>query len=204
VLYGTTDSGGTGDQGTVFKLNKDGSGYRVLHHFEEGNLDGSSPHSALVERSNGEFFGTAYGGGASGLGVVFQISSDGATYSILRSFSGSNGDGSRPDASLIMDRDGAFYGTTAGGGDFGFGTVFKLFSSRETFLTQIQLRESSTLLSLSGGPGMTLQIQALSDLSAASGWQIIGAGTTAIDGSFQFLDTNAANYPIRFYRGVTP
>jgi hypothetical protein len=51
---------------------------------------------------------------------------------------------------------------------------------------------------------MTLQIQALSDLSAASGWQIIGAGTTAIDGSFQFLDTNAANYPIRFYRGVTP
>jgi uncharacterized repeat protein (TIGR03803 family) len=32
-LYGTTESSGSNDAGTVFKLNKEGSGYGMLHSF---------------------------------------------------------------------------------------------------------------------------------------------------------------------------
>ena len=38
VLYSTTFSGGTSNLGTVFKVNRDGSGYAVLHNFTEGIL----------------------------------------------------------------------------------------------------------------------------------------------------------------------
>src|SRR3989442_12829735 len=35
ALYGTSNGGGTNGGGTGFKLNNDGSGYKVLHHFGE-------------------------------------------------------------------------------------------------------------------------------------------------------------------------
>src|SRR5512143_2832192 len=33
VLYGTTAAGGQNNQGTVYRMNRDGSGYAVLHGF---------------------------------------------------------------------------------------------------------------------------------------------------------------------------
>src|SRR5213075_2967637 len=38
VLYGATRYGGGADAGTIFNLNKDGSGYNVIHRFT-GNRD---------------------------------------------------------------------------------------------------------------------------------------------------------------------
>src|SRR5947207_8702323 len=43
ALYGVTTFGGAHDLGTVFRLNKDGSGFAVLHEFSGGNSDGSYP-----------------------------------------------------------------------------------------------------------------------------------------------------------------
>ena len=50
-----------------------------------------------------------------------------ATETVIHSFSGS--DGSQPTAGLTPDGAGNYYGTTFGGGIFGFGTVFELSSS---------------------------------------------------------------------------
>ena len=33
ALYGTTSAGGISNRGTIFKINKDGSDYQILHHF---------------------------------------------------------------------------------------------------------------------------------------------------------------------------
>lgn len=71
-LYGTASGGGSGGQGTVYQLNTDGSGFRVLHSF--GYVDGSNPEPLAL--SNGTLYGgTWYGfrGSSLGNGTVFAI-----------------------------------------------------------------------------------------------------------------------------------
>src|SRR5262245_64092779 len=92
-LYGTL-GGGTNDAGTVFKLNKDGSGYTILRWFTGTGGDGASP-SGLVEGQDGVLYGTTLGGGTNDAGTVFKLNRDGSGYSVLRRFTGiANQDGS--------------------------------------------------------------------------------------------------------------
>src|SRR5256885_6277413 len=62
MLYGTAQSGGARDGGTVFRLNRDGTGFQVLHAFlmEEG--DGAQPAGTLVQSRGGLFYGTTLRG----------------------------------------------------------------------------------------------------------------------------------------------
>jgi uncharacterized repeat protein (TIGR03803 family) len=86
--------------------------------------NGAYPAAALVQGSDGNFYGTTQGGGTNGAGTVFQISTNGALTS-LYSFTGGN-DGADPRAGLVQGSDGYFYGTTSGGGTNNEGTVFKI------------------------------------------------------------------------------
>jgi uncharacterized repeat protein (TIGR03803 family) len=92
-----------------------------LHSFT--GLDGSNPQAALVEGSDGNFYGTTYSGGASSSGTVFRITPAGSLTN-LHSFSGP--DGAFPYAGLLLAGDGNFYGTTYLGGASGSGTVFRI------------------------------------------------------------------------------
>ena len=56
--------------GTVFKINKDGTGFRTLHAFSYG--DGANPSAELVEGSDSAFYGTALNGGSGG-GILFLL-----------------------------------------------------------------------------------------------------------------------------------
>ncbi len=70
-FYGTTASGGTnGGWGTVFKISAGGV-LTSLHSF--GGADGANPLAALVQGSDGNFYGTTGGGGAGGVGTVFRL-----------------------------------------------------------------------------------------------------------------------------------
>src|SRR5215471_16426688 len=62
ALYGTSYAGGAG-VGTVFKLNKDGTGQTVLHQFLGSVSDGQNPASALSLATTGWFYGTTSQGG---------------------------------------------------------------------------------------------------------------------------------------------
>ncbi len=127
ALYGTTFAGGSSSNGVVFKLNKDGSGYAVLHHFGNTATDGAKPAAGLLEGSDGFLYGTTYGGGSSGLGTIFKIRGDGSDYAVVRSFTATGSDGSNPEAALIESSDGVLYGTTASGGGSGYsGTAFAI------------------------------------------------------------------------------
>jgi uncharacterized repeat protein (TIGR03803 family) len=129
-FYGTTSSGGTNGLGTVFKISA-AEGYTSLYSFS-GTNDGANPLAALVQGSNGYFYGTTENGGRHGDGTVFQISTNGAL-ATLYSFTGGN-DGAWPYGGLVQGSDGYFYGTTDGGGttnlnvygSYGYGTVFKI------------------------------------------------------------------------------
>jgi uncharacterized repeat protein (TIGR03803 family) len=122
-FYGTTDAGGTGGYGTVFKITPSGT-LTTLHSFPAFVGDGLYPDAALVQGSDGNFYGTTNGGGASGSGTVFKITA-GGTLTTLYSFAWP--DGQSPAAALIQGSDGNFYGTTYSGGAIcSCGTVFKI------------------------------------------------------------------------------
>jgi uncharacterized repeat protein (TIGR03803 family) len=121
-LYGTTNLGGTGGAGTVFKVDTQGQ-ETVLHNFTAGN-DGWLPSGgSLVRDSAGNLYGTAPQGGSTNFGVVFKIDAKG-NETILHTFSGS--DGKIPYGTLVLDKAGNLYGTTYQGGAYGGGVVFKI------------------------------------------------------------------------------
>jgi uncharacterized repeat protein (TIGR03803 family) len=129
TVYGTAAFGGisqgvSGD-GVVFKVNTDGTGFATLHSFTAQdygtNSDGAYPWAGLVLSGN-TLYGTASHGGGSGRGTVFAVNTDGTGFTTLYSFTG-GGDGGEPAAGLILSNN-TLYGTAAGGGSWGGGTVF--------------------------------------------------------------------------------
>ena len=70
VLYGTTRLGGTNNLGTVFKINTDGSGFRILYHFSSAT--GSEPSGDLI-LTNNTLYGCTLKGGANNVGTLFAL-----------------------------------------------------------------------------------------------------------------------------------
>ena len=137
-FYGTTYQGGSssncqGGCGTVFKITSAGT-LTTLHSFDW--YDGASAIGALVQGSDGNLYGTTYGGGAEPrVGTVFKITPGGALTTLYSFCAQANcTDGQQPYAGLVRGTDGNFYGTTLeGGANTGCslgagtcGTVFKI------------------------------------------------------------------------------
>ena len=131
-LYGATTQGGTNGAGTLFKLDTSGTTFTTVHTF---NGDGASPTGAMIQGSDGNLYGTTQeGGGSNGNGTVFRMSLDGAAFTTLHTFSGS--DGSSPYAGVIQGTDGNLYGTTeTGGANVNFGTIFRLDTNGASLTT---------------------------------------------------------------------
>jgi uncharacterized repeat protein (TIGR03803 family) len=127
AFYGATYSGGASNLGTVFKMDTSGA-VTLLHSFTGTAIDGANPHYGLALGCDGAFYGTTYKGGASNVGTVFKVDTTG-TVTLLHSFGGTAIDGGLPAAGLVQGSDGAFYGTTEGGGPSGGGTAFKIDTS---------------------------------------------------------------------------
>lgn len=113
-FYGTTENGGTSNQGTVFEITPAGK-LTTLHSFI--GTDGANPYVGLIQATNGNFYGTTTGGGA-GVGTLFEITPAGKLTS-LHSFNVS--DGQYPDARLVQGFNGLLYGTT-----YGIGNAFDM------------------------------------------------------------------------------
>jgi uncharacterized repeat protein (TIGR03803 family) len=130
-FYGITESGGTHDEGTVFKITPAGA-ETVLWSFGSGT-DGDEPYGSLVQGTDGNFYGMTHEGGINNSGTVFKITPAGAE-TVLWSF-GSGTDGSAPYGSLVQGTNGNFYGMTYEGGVNNYGTIFQITpSGTETVL----------------------------------------------------------------------
>jgi uncharacterized repeat protein (TIGR03803 family) len=131
VLYGAAWEGGTNGNGTVYAVNTDGSGFRVLHTFGPPyvtyggiNSDGAFPHDTLALGDN-VLYGTTTEGGTNGYGTVFRLNTDGTSFMCLHSFS-LGSDGINPNAGLLLSGN-TLYGTASyGGAGSGAGAVFEL------------------------------------------------------------------------------
>lgn len=124
-LVGTTRAGGSQAAGTVFSLSADGSDYTILRNFGAPG-DGKAPAAAVLSASDGWLYGTTELGGAYGLGCIFRLRPDGSDYTLVRSFGYPVGDGKKPAAALVEAPDARLYGATFQGGQYGYGTVFRL------------------------------------------------------------------------------
>jgi uncharacterized repeat protein (TIGR03803 family) len=153
-LYGTTAGGGVnssgicagygGDCGTVFRITAAGA-LTTLYNFcaQTNCTDGAAPNAALVQASDGNFYGTTlYGGGNKNCGygscgTAFRMT-PGGELTTLYSFcsqttglpAGECSDGFFPQG-LVQATDGNFYGMTMGGGFYGEswyggGTIFRI------------------------------------------------------------------------------
>ena len=113
-LYGTTEIGGTGNLGTVFRLtpNADGNWTEsVLHSF---SIDLGVPLAALIFDGAGNLYGTASSGGPADGGAAFKLSpnQDGSwAYSLLHVFQGDPA--LAPYSGLVFGSAGTLYGSTA-------------------------------------------------------------------------------------------
>jgi uncharacterized repeat protein (TIGR03803 family) len=134
VLFGTTFSGGNRGNGTIFRLNSDGSEYKVLHQFGT-SLDGRNVYSKLTRATDGFLYGTTAFGGASNQGTVFKIREDGSEYLTIASFGSTLGDGLRAYQGLSVGTRGDLYGATTAGGTNNNGTIFKILSDGSGYQT---------------------------------------------------------------------
>jgi len=75
-LFGTTQLGGTFNEGTVFELSAAAGGewtFALLHSFNDNGSDGYLPQSNVMVGASGNLYGTTYDGGISDEGTVFEI-----------------------------------------------------------------------------------------------------------------------------------
>ena len=119
-FYGTTSGGGFG-YGTVFEITPQGA-KTVLYRFAGAPADGANPQSALIQATDGNFYGTTGAGDSSGNGTIFKVTPQGQE-TVLYSFAGGH-DGAYS-TGLVQATDGNFYGTTYPGGRDG-GQIFKI------------------------------------------------------------------------------
>jgi len=144
TLFGTGTYGGAAGNGTVFALNTNGTRFTTLYNFsaldpsESTNSDGAYPNGVIL--SGATLYGTANAGGNFGNGTVFAVNTNGADFTSLHNFSetnditGVNGDGADPLVGLILSRD-TLFGTSAGGGGSGNGTIFAVNTNGTDFTT---------------------------------------------------------------------
>ena len=118
--------------GLIYRMNKDGTGYTILHRFGKQDIYGSHPGGTLIETREHELWGTA---GRTGEGALFKMNMDGSGFTTLRIFN------VRPTGALLESRDGAIYG--AAGDEEYAGLIYRINKdgSGFTILRQYRLAE---------------------------------------------------------------
>lgn len=130
-IYGITLYGGVGGcngycgSGVLYRVNKDGTGFQVIHRFCSLTNCTDGGGGALVAGTDGNLYGASYSGGTSttcgpyyvGCGTIFKVTPSSGSYKVVFNFDYSTS-GAFPSA-LTLASDGTFYGTNFGGANAG-------------------------------------------------------------------------------------
>lgn len=139
-LYGMTSQGGLYDQGTIFKIKFDGTGYIKLLDLD-GTTSGQEPKGSLVCDST-FLYGTTSRGGTTGKGTIFKIKFDGTGYTKLYDFA-STTSSIYPRGTLIFN-DNFLFGMTDVGGSSNMGTIYKIKTDGTSFTKVFDFAGSTT------------------------------------------------------------
>jgi len=163
-LYGTTGKGGTNGSGTVFSMNRDGTGFTNLYTFSavlgydfkdypintDGYVNWADFPEGLIQGFDGRLYGVAEGG-LNGNGTIFSLNTNGTGFTVLHTFAASvfsgqgtmNTDGEYPHR-LCQGNDGWLYGTTRTGGTNAVGVIFRLNTNGSNFTILRQFNGATT------------------------------------------------------------
>lgn len=133
-FYGTTDAGGTANAGVIYKVTPTGK-FTVLYNVN-GKSDGYGPDTALVQATDGKFYGVTPAGGSMQSGTIFSIDSK-SKYSVLYNFDGTT-TGIAASVSLFQRTSGVLYGDTFQGGTGSYcacGVFYKLNKGLKPFVS---------------------------------------------------------------------
>lgn len=188
ALYGSTFSGGANDNGTIFSMQADGSGFAVRHPVF-GPVDGLEP--ARMTFADGALFGTTMQGGANSGGTVFSASLDGSSFNTVYAFHPAS-DGGSPQAGLVLAGS-TLYGTTSSGGTNQTGTVFSVNTNGSGFTVL------HSFAALGTGPATNADGAAPLGALVLSGSTLYGTtsgGGSNGDGTIFALNTNGTGFVI--------
>ncbi|WP_409999057.1 beta strand repeat-containing protein, partial [Bradyrhizobium sp. SZCCHNRI2007] len=188
-LFGTTQSGGANNNGTVFEIVKTANGYSstptVLVSFSGTN--GATPYGNLIMDTHGDLLGTTWHGGANGYGVIYEVVKTSTGYSstpvVLTSFNGTNANGST--GALLMDGAGNLFGTSPGN------TVFELPVASSTAAPTVN--STTTVINTDPAIPPTVTITSAAEASNVAAQTITGtvtAGSGAVVGQTVTLKDN--------------
>jgi uncharacterized repeat protein (TIGR03803 family) len=219
-FYGTASAGGSNGNGTVFEITPGGV-FTTIHSFSAGtydgvngtdtNSDGGEPSGALVQGSDGNFYGTTYSGGKTGSGTIFKVT-PGGTLTTLYTFSAgvlsfssgdhyTNTDGAGPYAGLTVGLNGNLYGTASKGGISGIGTLFEI-TTGGTFTQLLTFTNAN-----GANPGGALTLASNGNLYGTTGeGGLSGFGTVftvAPSGAFTTIFSFADWFGANPYAGLT-
>lgn len=139
-LYGLTQDGGSLSDGVLFEYDPATSSFAKKLDF---NLtEGESPRGSLAQASNGKFYGTTNGGGATEDGTLFEFDPTTATYTKKLDFIGENG--LSPEGSLVLAGNGKMYGMTSDGGANNAGVLFEYDPSTSAFTKKLDFNYTTT------------------------------------------------------------
>ncbi|MFC2149603.1 choice-of-anchor tandem repeat GloVer-containing protein [Candidatus Auribacterota bacterium] len=124
MFYGVTQHGGDSDQGTVFKISTDGTGFTLLHEFTSWSAQGQWPVGELT-LSGGTLYGMTMSGGDTNKGAIYSVGADGGSFTVLHNFQAGSDDGWQPMAGMTLTGS-SLYGMTYRGGDYDEGTIFRI------------------------------------------------------------------------------
>ena len=134
-IFGTTQVGGASNSGTVFEIARTGSTYGApITLVSLGGSNGAGPEAGVIIDTAGNLFGTTDYGGASGLGIVYEIPNIGSAYGapiVLANLTSATG--GIPMGGLTQDAAGDLFGTTDAGGASNKGTVFEIAKTGSTY-----------------------------------------------------------------------
>jgi len=142
TLYGMTRHGGDSNEGTIFKIESNGTGFGLLHEFTGCPNDGRQPVGSLI-LSGTTLYGMTYYGGVSGYGgTIFKIEANGSGFAELHEFASIYDESENPQGSLIISNS-TLFGMTNNGGDFRKGTIFKIETDGTGFTSLHQFSGSN-------------------------------------------------------------
>ena len=193
TLYGGTSGGGSNGVGTVFKINTDGSGYRILKHCSTAT--GSNPWGNLMLSGN-TFYGTTTAGGpvSSNYGTVFKINTDGSGFALLAGFSQTNGQSLNLGGLALVSN--TLYGTTYYGGISNVGVVFSLTMPP---LPSLQISNAAAPLVYWADDGLNRVLQTTTNLASGS-WSNVTKLNYTNSPDIGLTVTNPAQLPQAFFR----
>jgi uncharacterized repeat protein (TIGR03803 family) len=201
-FYGTTENGGSNNDGTVFQVTTNGV-LTTLVSFNGTN--GADPAATLTLGKDGNFYGTTSAGGigSGSAGTVFRVTTNGLLTTLV-SFVYTNGafpNGASPTAGLTLGPDGNFYGTTPYANP-SYGTFFTLVPVMPPVpsITGVSLSGTNLVITATGqNAGTYVMLGSTNLLLPLSQWTPMVTNILSGSGNFSTTNTMNPNIPSLYF-----